>query len=75
MFDAEALHRLARSLAGSAERVDELTTQLARKVEAVEWECPRGDRAVREARALAAAGQRDSEHLRAAATELGRIDT
>jgi hypothetical protein len=75
MFATEELHGLARRLAGTADRVDELTTQLARKVEDVEWECPRGDRAVREARALAASGQRDSDHLREAATELGRIDS
>jgi hypothetical protein len=75
MFSTEALHGLARRLAGAADRVSELTSETARKVEDVEWECPRGDQAVRDARALAVAGQRDGDHLREAATELGRIDS
>jgi hypothetical protein len=74
MFSTEALHVLARRLAGAAERVGELTSETARKVEDVEWECPRGDRATREAWALAAAGQRDGDHLRDAANELRRIE-
>lgn len=74
MFSTEALHGLARRLAGAADRVGELTSETARTVEQTEWECPRGDRATREARALAATGWRDGDHLRDAAAELRRIE-
>ncbi len=68
----DMLRQLARRLSQSADRVASLTAQRARAVAEVEWDCPRGQRAVRRADALAAGARASAERLHSAARELDR---
>jgi hypothetical protein len=72
MHAPDTLRQLARRLVSTADRVTSLTAQRARAVADAGWECPRGRRAGRRAGELSASARARSDHLRAAAHELGR---
>lgn len=72
MSTSESLRQLARQLDSTAEQVRALTSQRARQVVGITWECPRGNRAERQSGHLAARAAVCADHLRQAAAEFGR---
>jgi len=73
MFSADTLRHLARRLAHTADRVTTVTERAARHGRDVEWDCPRGRRALRRAGELAVVARADADHLRTAAHHLERV--
>jgi hypothetical protein len=72
MLPADSLRHVARRLTGSADRLTALTHGVARHAADVEWECPRGRRAVERAGELAARARADADRLHTAARDLRR---